>query len=64
MDLRTIKWTWFWRTDGGKADCGVYAEPHPGHAYAVVRCPQYVSEEQWTEIATHIVELHNATINK
>ena len=64
MDLHTIKWTWHWRTDGDKADCGIYAEPRPGHAYAVARCPQYASEEQWSEMAQHICDLHNASLSQ
>lgn len=46
------KWQWYWRTDeNGHADCGVFYEKRPGHAYAVCRAPRYMRKEQWEEIA-------------
>lgn len=60
MDYR---WTWYWRTDeAGNADCGIVAEPRKGHAYSVSRCPRYVTEARWREFATHICNLHNASL--
>lgn len=41
------KWHFFWRHENGEADCGIFAEPHPGHAIAVARCPRYEKREQW-----------------
>ena len=44
-------WRWYWREEadikGDIADCGVFHEKHPGHAYAIARCPQYENREQW-----------------
>ena len=46
------KWHFFWRHENGEADCGIFAEPHPGHAIAVARCPRYEKQEQWEANAT------------
>ena len=41
-------WQWYWRLgEALKADCGVFAEPRPGHAYSVCRAPQYEGQAQW-----------------
>jgi hypothetical protein len=54
------KWEWHWRIgDDGLPDCGIFAEPVRGHAYAVARCPRYVKEEQWKAVAEHICDSHN-----
>jgi len=53
-------WRWYWRTDDqGNADCGIYAEPRPGHAYSIVRCPRYMTKEQWEQVAERIVSAVN-----
>lgn len=55
-------WKWHWRTSteiGEKPDCGVYAEHHEGHAYAIARCPRYVKKEEWETIASFIVKSAN-----
>jgi hypothetical protein len=56
------EWKWYWRKGREEADCGIYAEEHLGQAYAVARCPRYMSEQQWEEIATRICDLHNADL--
>lgn len=61
QELLFHRWTWYWRTDEkGEADCGIFAEMRPGHAYAVARCPRYMQKDQWSEYATYICGLHNA----
>lgn len=61
QELLHYRWHWYWRVDdNGEADCGIFAQPRPGHAYAVARCPRYVQQPQWEEYATHICALHNA----
>lgn len=40
-------WKWYWREEDGKANCGVFWEKLPGHAYAVARAPQYEKWAQW-----------------
>lgn len=63
-ELLRIEWKWYWRVgNDGQADCGIFAEPHPGHAYAIYRCPRYVKEKQWSEFATHICNWHNSTLS-
>ena len=65
IDVKNYPWNWYWRTDGTElhlSDCGITCEPHPGHGYSIVRCPRYISKEQWEEIASHICELHNASL--
>ena len=55
----TLKW--YWRTDDdGKPDCGILYERFPGHAYAVARCPQYQTKEQWELDARRLVAAWNA----
>ena len=61
-DLLDQEWEWFWRKEGDEADCGIYAASRLGAPYAICRCPRYLTEAQWTEFATHICDLHNATI--
>ena len=62
-DLLTTEWKWYWRTnENGEAYCGILTEPRPGHAYSIARCPRYLTEAQWTEIATHICDLHNSSL--
>lgn len=56
------EWKWHWRKEGDEADCGIWAEAHLGQAFAICRCPRYLTEEQWSEIAKHICDLHNASI--
>lgn len=65
MNQVHFEWKWHWRIgDDGLPDCGIYAEQHPGHAYAICRCPRYLSEKEWAEYAQHICDLHNAAIKK
>lgn len=40
-------WQYYWRETDGRADCGVFWEKIPGHAYSVCRAPQYEKKEQW-----------------
>ncbi len=41
-------WQWYWRLgENLKADCGVFSETRPGHAYSVCRAPQYEGQAQW-----------------
>jgi len=45
-------WQWYWRAEnpeehGDVADCGVFHEKRPGHAYSIARCPRYETREQW-----------------
>ena len=62
-DLLTTEWKWSWgANDDGEADCGIYAEPAAGQAYAICRCPRYLTEEQWAQIATHICDEHNSSL--
>lgn len=61
-DLLNSEWKWFWRKETEKADCGIFAEERPGHAYAVARCPRFLTQEQWSAVATHICVLHNADL--
>lgn len=61
-DLIDQEWKWYWHKEGGEADCGIYTEARLGHAYAICRCPRLLTEEQWTAFATHICDLHNASI--
>ena len=62
-DLLNTEWKWYWRTnDAGEADCGIYAEPAVGQAYAIFRCPRYLTEKQWMEIATHTCDEHNSSL--
>jgi hypothetical protein len=57
------EWKWDWNTNANdEADCGVYTETIIGHAYAIVRCPRYLTKEQWAQVASHICELHNASL--
>ena len=60
--LLETEWKWDWRKDSDVANCGIYAEVQQGQAYAIARCPRYLTEEQWTEIATRICDLHNADL--
>src|SRR3990172_6978661 len=53
-------WQWYWRTENNEADCGIFHEQTPGHAYAVARCPRYQSKEQWGADAGRIVACVNA----
>lgn len=64
MEVLSAKWTWYWRTneDGAEADCGITAEIRPGHAYAVMRCPRYMSKELWDELAKSVCDMHNASL--
>ena len=56
------KWEWYWKeNEAGEADCGILTESGGG-AYAIVRCPRYFTQEQWTRIATHICDLHNTAL--
>jgi hypothetical protein len=63
MSLTDDTWKWYWRKsdDGNEADCGIYVETRVG-AYAIARCPRYVSKEDWEAIATRICDLHNAAL--
>lgn len=61
-DLLHTEWKWFWRKETEEADCGIFAEDRPGQAYAVTRCPRYLTQEQWSAIAARICDLHNADI--
>ncbi len=63
MDPISGKWSWYWRVTDGEADCGIFVETRPGHAYAICRCPRYVKESEWSTYASHICDLHNATIS-
>jgi len=64
MDPLFARWRWNWKTNqAGEADCGIVAEPLPGHGYSICRCPRYVKEEQWRKYAKHICDLHNATLS-
>lgn len=64
-DLLALRWGWYWReTEDGEADCGITAETRPGHAYAIMRCPRYVTEKKWRAFATHVCDLHNATLER
>ncbi len=47
-------WQWHWRLEDGIATGSVFAEPTPGHAYAVAMCPRYQKQEQWEADATLI----------
>lgn len=40
-------WQWYWRTEDGVANCGVFHEPREGMAYSVCRAPQYQTKDQW-----------------
>lgn len=65
-DLAAYKWNWHWRRDdmSGEPDCGIYAMVREGHAYAVVRCPRYMTEDDWKRYAHHICTLHNASLDE
>ena len=58
-DVLHAKWQWYWRETDGKPDCGIFAEVIPGYAYAICRCPRYLTKEQWEGYAEHICKLHN-----
>jgi hypothetical protein len=65
MDAILSHWSWYWRDLGPEeyeADGSIYAEVWPGHAYAIAKCPRYMSKEQWAEYAAHICNLHNANV--
>lgn len=62
MSLIDDTWKWYWRKEDNEADCGIYVETRIGHAYAIARCPRYVSKDDWEAIAKHICDLHNAAI--
>ncbi len=47
-------WQWHWRLEDGIATGSVFAEPTPGHAYAVAMCPRYQRRDQWEADATLI----------
>lgn len=61
IDATYYPWYWYWRSndEGNEADCGIYCMPKEGHAYAVVRCPRYLTEEAWRVIAKEICDTHN-----
>ena len=44
-------WQWYWHRntdkDPSEAECGVFVEKRPGHAYSVCRAPRYEKKEQW-----------------
>jgi hypothetical protein len=61
-DLIDQEWNWYWGQVNGEADCGIYTETRLGCAYAICRCPRYLTEEQWAAFAAHICDLHNASI--
>lgn len=50
---------WYWRTRDGEADCGIYYEDRPGHAYSVCRAPRYAKESEWAEFAAKVCALLN-----
>lgn len=62
VDVTLYPWNWFWRTDGGEADCGIFAEVREGHAYAVFRCPKYMTRKDWEALATKTCDEHNAAL--
>lgn len=56
--LARYEWKSHWRTDeNGNADCGIYFEPRPGHAYSICRAPKFITEEQWAAIASQITKV-------
>ena len=61
MEVSPGPWKWYWRVDEetGEADCGIYYEKFPGHAYSVMRCPRYQSREQWEADAKFVCEMKN-----
>ena len=61
-DVLHCEWKWYWRKNGDNADCGIFAELRRGHGYSVCRCPRYLTEKEWREYATHICDVHNATL--
>lgn len=66
-DVNSLRheWKWNWHIDDeDRADCGIFAEPMEGHAYAVARCPQYLTQDQWRQYARHICDLHNAALKE
>jgi hypothetical protein len=56
-----IKWKWTWKEENGEADCGIYAISL-GYAYAICRCPKYIKEEHWQQIAKSICDVHNENL--
>lgn len=45
---------WYWRARDGEADCGIFYEERPGHAYSVCRAPRYAKQEEWAEFASAV----------
>lgn len=53
------KYEWYWRARDGEADCGIFYEERPGHAYSVCRAPRYAKREDWEEFASRVCDLLN-----
>lgn len=51
---------WSMDRDTKESSGSIYAEPRPGHAYAVAMCPRYQKEDQWNADAAFIVKACNA----
>lgn len=47
--------TFFHQNPDGHAECGIYYERRPGHAYSVARCPRYVREAEWLETSNRMI---------
>jgi len=64
-DLTKFRWNWHWRKERGEdPDCGIFAMVREGHAYAVARCPRYMTKEDWAKYAHHICTLHNTALDE
>lgn len=50
-DLHEVEWQWYWRSEDGEANCGVFCEPTKGHAYSICRAPRYEIKETWEKHA-------------
>jgi hypothetical protein len=50
-------WDWYWRTNDGKTDCGVFSMDG-GISASVCRAPRYQTKEQWEADAALIAACH------
>lgn len=64
LNIRHAVGTWqsYWRKTEGEADCGVFTENSPGHAYSICRAPRYSTKKDWESIGQHIAASNPATI--